>query len=79
MNEVAEAEGVSKQAVHDLVRRCTAIMRGYENKLGMIRRFGRIRESADKLRKIAGSSEIPQLQSELLLRIAQEICRDLES
>ena len=52
LNEVAETEGVSKQAVHDLVRRCTTIMRGYENKLGMIRRFGRIRESADRLRQI---------------------------
>ena len=28
LNEVAETEGVSKQAVHDLVRRCTTIMRG---------------------------------------------------
>lgn len=79
LNEVAEAEGVSKQAVHDLVRRCTAIMRGYENKLGMIRRFGRIRESADKIRKVASSSEVPQTQAELLLGIAQEICSDLES
>ncbi len=79
LNEVAEAEGVSKQAVHDLVRRCTMIMRGYENKLGMIRRFGQIRESADKLRTIAASEEIPQEQALQLIGIAQEICRDLES
>ena len=79
LNEVAETEGVSKQAVHDLVRRCTAIMRGYEEKLGMFRRFGRIRESADKLRKIAASKEIPQTQASLLYGIAQEICEDLES
>ena len=56
LNEVAETEGVSKQAVHDLVRRCTAIMRGYEEKLGMIHRFGKIRESAGKLRKMAEAS-----------------------
>ena len=79
MNEVAETEGVSKQAVHDLVRRCTMIMRGYETKLGMIRRFGRIRESADKLRQIASSDEIPQVQASLLMRIADEICTDLET
>ena len=54
-------------------------MRGYEEKLGMIRRFGRIRESADKLRKIAASKEIPQTQASLLYGIAQEICEDLES
>ena len=79
LNEVAETEGVSKQAVHDLIRRCTAIMRGYEEKLGMIRRFGKIRESAGKLRKMAASSEIPKAQAALIERIAEEICEDLES
>ena len=79
LNEVAEAEGVSKQAVHDLVRRCTAIMREYEKKLGMIRRFGKIRESAEKLRTMASSGEIPRTQASVLLGIAEEICSDLES
>ena len=79
LNEVAEAEGVSKQAVHDLVRRCTMIMRGYENKIGMIRRFGKIRESADRLREIASSEDIPKAQASLLIRIAEEIRTDLES
>ena len=79
MNEVAETEGVSKQAVHDLVRRCTVIMRGYGNKLGMIRRFGKIRESADRLRQVASSEEIPQAQASVLRRIADEICTDLET
>ena len=79
LNEVAETEGVSKQAVHDLVRRCTIIMRGYEEKLGMIRRFGRIRESADRLRELAASGEISGEHSERLSEIAEEICTDLES
>ena len=77
--EVAETEGVSKQAVHDLVRRCTIIMRGYEEKLGMIRRFGRIRESADRLRELAASGEISGEHSARLSEIAEEICTDLES
>ena len=79
LNEVAETEGVSKQAVHDLVRRCTVIMREYEKKLGMIRRFSRIRESADKLRTMALAGEIPKTQASVLLGIAEEICKDLES
>ena len=79
LNEVAETEGISKQAVHDLVRRCTAIMRSYEEKLHMIRRFTRIRESAGKLREMASSGEIPKTQAELLSRITDTICEDLES
>ena len=79
LNEVAETEGVSKQAVHDLVRRCTIIMRGYEEKLGMIRRCGKIREAAERLKRLAGSGENPAEQSALILKTAEEICKDLES
>ena len=79
LNEVAETEGVSKQAVHDLVRRCTVIMRGYENKLGMIRRFGKLRECADRLMEVASAEEIPRAQASLIAGIAEEIREDLES
>ena len=51
----------------------------YENKLGMIRLFSRIRESADKLKTMAFSGEIPRNQASALLGIAEEICKDLES
>lgn len=79
LNEVAETEGVSKQAVHDLVRRCTVIMRGYEEKLGMIRRFGKIRTSAGRIRKLADSGDLPQDLASLLTEIADNIYSDLES
>ena len=52
---------------------------GYEEKLGMIRRFGRIRESADRLKELAVSGGIPDEQSARLKEIAEEICTDLES
>lgn len=79
LNEIASAEGISKQAVHDLVRRCTVMMRSYEEKLGMIRRFGRIRESAGSLREIASWDGMPETASERIRQIASAICRDLES
>ena len=79
LNEIAEAEGVSKQAVHDLVRRCTAILRGYEEKLGMIRRFGKIRKAAARLRNLASLEEVPDPVAFLVMEIAEEICTDLES
>ena len=39
----------------------------------------RLEEAADKLRKMAFSGEIPQTQASVLLGIAEEICKDLES
>ena len=50
-----------------------------KKKLGMIRRFGRIRESADRLRELAASGEISGEHSARLSEIAEEICTDLES
>ena len=48
-------------------------------KVVLIRRFGRIRESADRLRELAASGEISGEHSARLSEIAEEICTDLES
>lgn len=53
LGEIAEAEGTSRQAVHDLIRRTTAILEGYEEKLGLIARFDAVREEAKTLRSAA--------------------------
>jgi len=37
--EIAEQEGVSRQAVHDAVRRGTASLRAYERQLGLLHRY----------------------------------------
>ena len=77
LNEIAEAEGISKQAVHDLVRRCTAMMRSYEEKLGMIRRFSRIAQTADRIMKIAQDGDLPAESAAQLRGFAQRIRDDL--
>ena len=77
LNEIAEAEGISKQAVHDLIRRCTVQMRSYEEKLGMIRRFARIAEAADRIAAVAGTDDVPSERAAELHCIAERIREDL--
>ncbi len=79
LNEIAESEGISKQAVHDLVQRCTRIMRGYEQKLGMMRRYERIGEAADAVEKVSESDGMPAGSAAELRRIAERIRGDLSS
>jgi predicted DNA-binding protein YlxM (UPF0122 family) len=77
-NEIAEQEGISRQAVHDLVRRTTALMQRYEETLGMIRRFRDLREAADRLCEAAGAATGREELAAQVRAIAQQIRDDLE-
>ena len=50
LSELAEEYGVSRQGIHDLLKRCDAILEGYEEKLGLIKRFGDLKKVADEIR-----------------------------
>ena len=39
LGEIAEEEGISRQGVHDMIRRCTKALEGYEAKLHLIEKF----------------------------------------
>ncbi|MBE5841834.1 MAG: DNA-binding protein [Butyrivibrio sp.] len=53
LTEIADEHGISKQGVHDLIKRCTKTMQGYEDRLHMIRRFEAIKENAEELQKLS--------------------------
>lgn len=53
LTEIADENGISKQGVHDLIKRCTNTLQDYENKLHMIKRFEAIKSQAEELSKIA--------------------------
>lgn len=44
LSEIAEQEGISRQAVHDLLKRTEKILEDYEQKLRLISRFLKERE-----------------------------------
>ena len=54
--EIAEEYDISKQGVHDLLRRCTKTLEGYENRLHMIERTDRIRKVLNVLSEAAKDS-----------------------
>lgn len=45
LSEIAESEGISRQGVHDLVRRCQRSLEGYEAKLHLVEKFLSVKES----------------------------------
>ncbi len=83
LNEIADLEGISKQAVHDLMKRCTQALQSYEDKLHAIRTFQRIQESADALINAAKQAEKTESKEEqaafsrTVLEIAEEIKKEI--
>ena len=51
LSEIADREGISRQGVHDLLHRCDKSLQEYEEKLGLIERFGRNRKRLEKLKE----------------------------
>jgi len=44
ISEVADNEGITRQGVFDLLKRCDRILEDYETKLGLVAKFEKIKE-----------------------------------
>ncbi len=54
ISEIARDEGISRQGVHDLIKRCNKTLDDYENRLHLVERFLKIREDIKKIHEITG-------------------------
>lgn len=52
-SEVAEDLGISRQGVHDMIKRCNKLLLGYEEKLHLVEKFVSLREQVGKIEKLA--------------------------
>ena len=53
LGEIAKEAGISRQGVHDLVRRCSQTLAGYEEKLHLVEKFVNIRGQVQKIHELA--------------------------
>ena len=49
LGEIAEEQGISRQGVHDLIRRCDKILLEYEGKLHLVERFAKARDTISRI------------------------------
>ncbi|MCI8888015.1 MAG: YlxM family DNA-binding protein [Hungatella sp.] len=52
LSEIAQEQGISRQGVHDLVRRCDRILEGYEEKLHLVEKFRLTKELAGRIQEL---------------------------
>lgn len=50
--EIAEEHGISRQGVHDLIKRCDKILAGYEEKLHLVSKFQKTREMVGEIQRL---------------------------
>ena len=65
--EIAQERGISRQGVHDLIRRCDRILRGYEEKLHLVERFLKIRGKVEEIQERAEEQETVRALSREIL------------
>ncbi len=69
LSEVAEDMGISRQGVHDMIKRCNKALEEYENKLHLVEKFIHIRQNVQKIQELAElyqAQEIEKISNEIL-------------
>jgi predicted DNA-binding protein YlxM (UPF0122 family) len=77
LTEIADENGISKQGVHDLIKRCTNTLQDYEDKLHMIARFNSIRADAQKMKNIIDNAAEDFPDRNEIRRLSDHIIEEL--
>ena len=73
LSEIAESAGISRQGVHDLIRRCQKALEGYENKLHLVERFLSVKEKVGQIDGILGEWEKEKKNPEEIVKRIRRI------
>ena len=66
LSEIASEQGISRQGVHDLIKRCDKTLEEYENRLHLVERFMAIKEEVETIEMKAESAEIKAIAAKIL-------------
>ena len=69
LSEVAEDLGISRQGVHDMIKRCNHTLEEYESILHLVEKFLCIRKQVQKIKELAvgyNAGEITEISNKIL-------------
>jgi Putative helix-turn-helix protein, YlxM / p13 like. len=52
LSEIAEQLNISRQGVHDIVKRCTQELKDYEEKLSLLKKFTNIKQMLNSIKNV---------------------------
>lgn len=73
LSEIAQSAGISRQGVHDMVRRCQKTLEGYEEKLHLVEKFLAIKENVRQIDDVLDVYERSEMSPENMAVRIREI------
>ena len=66
LSEIAEEQGISRQGVYDLLKRCDKLLADYEKKLHLVEKFSKIKQSIQQINRLTDDEQIKRLSNEIM-------------
>ena len=66
LSEIANEQGISRQGVHDIIKRCDKALAEYEEKLHLVEKFARIKHMISQINLLTDDVRIRQLSNEII-------------
>ncbi len=82
LGEIAEERGISRQGVHDLIRRCDRILQDYEAKLHLVARFASAKETIREIMVLTRTDGLKEVRDfrdrmEKIRSLSEELTEEL--
>ena len=78
VSEIAREVGISRQGVHDMIRRCDRILEDYEKRLHLVEKFLNIRKNVRSIQELTGEeSRKTEERMREISRISSQILEEL--
>lgn len=77
LSEIAQDAGISRQGVHDLIKRCNKILENYEKKLHLVERFVAIKEKVHRMNELLDSEEADNIKEYQLIQDIRKISGEI--
>ena len=66
LSEIAAEQGISRQGVHDILKRCDKILAEYESKLHLVEKFAKIKQMVQEINTLTDDEKIKKLSDEII-------------
>lgn len=77
LSEIASEQGISRQGVHDLIKRCDKILVEYESKLHLVEKFSSAKDKIGRIERLTRNEEDCQISIDEKMQEIRTLSREL--